>query len=332
MKQKTGKVLILIIFSICILGILTVTIANWLRSSAYESYNSRLRNFEYQISDVATAYKTFGVSDETRNLIEIFFNNIPEGARENNNIVIVDQTGAIIYRVNERFLWKNQDKMNIAWNINNVVMQDEKSGKNVWMYLNYLCGQWSFENEKEYCKLGDLKFASDIGDVLRACDYIQRDVTAVASVYPVEMKNGIDYVFWFRDNATDTMLYDKYRGNEFAIYDFALLCGVIMILLYWLLLPVWVFLDARRRQTQPLPWALLVLLTNVVGLIVYWIVQSQNGKTQPASACPACGKAVKKGYPYCPWCAVPLVKACKQCGKPLEPGWTACPWCGNRID
>jgi hypothetical protein len=110
------------------------------------------------------------------------------------------------------------------------------------------------------------------------------------------------------------------------------LAGVMLVLLYWLLTPVWVFLDARRRQTQPLPWALLVLLTNLVGLSVYWIYHMQNAKTEPARSCPSCGKDVRKGYLFCPWCAVLLTKKCKGCGKELEKDWVACPWCGGPVE
>jgi RNA polymerase subunit RPABC4/transcription elongation factor Spt4 len=117
--------------------------------------------------------------------------------------------------------------------------------------------------------------------------------------------------------------------HDYGIYTFMILMGLILLLTYWLLAPVWVFLDARKRQNQPLPWAVLVLLTNIVGLIVYWIVQTQSVKVNPALVCPACGNAVHKNHLYCPWCAAPLVKACKNCGKTLEKEWVACPWCGT---
>lgn len=106
----------------------------------------------------------------------------------------------------------------------------------------------------------------------------------------------------------------------------------LALFVFWLLLPVWVFFDARRRQSQSLPWALLVLLTNVVGLVVYWIVHSQNAKITPLPTCPSCGKTVHRKHLFCPWCAAPLVKNCSGCGKALEKGWVACPWCGKRVE
>ncbi|MGI6208136.1 MAG: hypothetical protein ACOYEW_07965 [Anaerolineae bacterium] len=49
--------------------------------------------------------------------------------------------------------------------------------------------------------------------------------------------------------------------------------------LYWLTLPLWVFLDARPRGENALLWAAFVLVTNLVGLIAYLLVLSRPRTT-----------------------------------------------------
>jgi len=53
------------------------------------------------------------------------------------------------------------------------------------------------------------------------------------------------------------------------------LAGFIM---YWLGLPLWVYLDARTRGETAALWAIFVLLTNLVGLLAYLIVISKTSE------------------------------------------------------
>lgn len=45
--------------------------------------------------------------------------------------------------------------------------------------------------------------------------------------------------------------------------------------IYWLALPVWTWLDARRRGEKAIIWAIFVLLGNLVALIAYLLVRSK---------------------------------------------------------
>jgi RNA polymerase subunit RPABC4/transcription elongation factor Spt4 len=329
-KSISNKIILLITFSLLFLGILIAVITRFMVNSTYDRVNDLWLGIYNQMDNVVVTYRTFGISDETQSRINVFLDKIPKDVRNENNVIIVDDKGSIIYKANESHIPENNQKLNIAWNRYNAVTQDENTKNNKWFSVDRIS---SFPDENECVQVGDLKFSTDISDVLYAYSTIDHDIDAYISVYPIEKMNTTDYIFWIRNTETDHIVEEGLRDETtIALFNALYPCSMIMILLYWLLLPVWVFLDARRRQTQPLPWALLVLLTNVVGLIVYWIVQTQNGRAAPAPACPACGKAVKKGYPYCPWCAAPLVKACRECGKTLEPGWKACPWCGKPVD
>ena len=55
---------------------------------------------------------------------------------------------------------------------------------------------------------------------------------------------------------------------------------VVGFALYWFALPLWVVIDARRRQEKAVVWGLFTLLGNVVALVLYLLVRRdpQAGK------------------------------------------------------
>ena len=95
---------------------------------------------------------------------------------------------------------------------------------------------------------------------------------------------------------------------------------------YWLLLATWVYRDARRRTANALPWGLLALITNLLGLVVYLI--SFPAKLE----CPECSQDVKPDFLVCPNCGSRLKESCPVCNRELEPGWRHCPACGNPLN
>jgi hypothetical protein len=53
------------------------------------------------------------------------------------------------------------------------------------------------------------------------------------------------------------------------VYNLSLVVGLLAMVVYWLSLPVWVWLDARERGERAWVWAVFVLLGNLVALIAY---------------------------------------------------------------
>lgn len=62
-------------------------------------------------------------------------------------------------------------------------------------------------------------------------------------------------------------------------YWMSWLMWLIPILIYWgvgIILAIWVYKDAKKRKGMPANmWLIIVLLTSVVGLIVYLIIREQ---------------------------------------------------------
>jgi hypothetical protein len=97
----------------------------------------------------------------------------------------------------------------------------------------------------------------------------------------------------------------------------------------WLLLPSWVFVDARARGVRRAAlWAFLTALSLLVGFVVYLIARPEHLR---ALSCPGCGKDVDGGA-YCPHCGRDLSAAfCATCRYPLKADWVYCPTCRTEI-
>jgi len=95
---------------------------------------------------------------------------------------------------------------------------------------------------------------------------------------------------------------------------------------YWLLLPWWVFVDARTRRARALPFAILTLVTNAAGWAAYMATRPEF----PAK-CGGCGRALAPAFRVCPSCGQPVSGRCPQCGAPVREDWLFCPYCEHGL-
>ncbi|MCS6862648.1 MAG: hypothetical protein NZT92_20275, partial [Abditibacteriales bacterium] len=86
------------------------------------------------------------------------------------------------------------------------------------------------------------------------------------------------------------------------ICDWADPLSLLALIGYWLLLPLWVYADARRAQMRATPWAFFTLLTNVIGLLTYLVVKSEM-----PPCCPQCRRELAREFAICPYCG-PLLR------------------------
>lgn len=121
---------------------------------------------------------------------------------------------------------------------------------------------------------------------------------------------------WAEDPAQDVGV----AGGALAGTAFAFL---------WLLVPTWVYVDARERGVRrAMLWSFLVLISLVVGLVVYLIARPEEARRLQ---CPGCGREVDGGA-YCPHCGHDLATAfCATCRYPLKPEWSFCPSCRTEV-
>lgn len=126
---------------------------------------------------------------------------------------------------------------------------------------------------------------------------------------------------------------------------------ILMIVVVWLALIVYTYLDARRRIADPF----LVACATVgsffpyIGTAVYAIVRPPEFledahereleiraaelrvRQLTEASCPKCEYPVEKSFLRCPQCQSRLKDPCQSCGKPVDPRWALCPYCESAI-
>lgn len=101
---------------------------------------------------------------------------------------------------------------------------------------------------------------------------------------------------------------------------------VLSFAAYWVLVPWWVYLDASWRRMEPIPWALLALMTNAVGLVTYLVIRYPDPRS-----CPKCGTDLPVGLKRCPYCGSEAEPTCPRCQSPIRPDWVYCPSCASQL-
>jgi hypothetical protein len=122
---------------------------------------------------------------------------------------------------------------------------------------------------------------------------------------------------------------------------------VLMLVVVWLALIVYTYLDAKRRISDPflVGCATIASFFPYLGTAVYAILRppefledAHERELEIKAAelrlrqlaevtCPNCEYPVEKTYLRCPRCKRRLKDPCPSCGKPVDPRWTLCPYC-----
>jgi hypothetical protein len=104
-----------------------------------------------------------------------------------------------------------------------------------------------------------------------------------------------------------------------------IIVGVILFVLYIKLL-IWVYHDAQKRNMDELIWLLIVVVTGLIGLIIYLIVrdpliaEKTEQPPKPKAPQPEPKAEEKRDVKYCPACGSPVnekAEFCSLCGEKL---------------
>jgi double zinc ribbon protein len=122
---------------------------------------------------------------------------------------------------------------------------------------------------------------------------------------------------------------------------------VLMLVVVWLALIVYTYLDAKRRISDSflVGCATLASFIPYIGTAVYAIVRppefledAHERELEIKAAelrvrqleeltCGGCGYPIEKSYLRCPQCQRRLKDPCSSCGKPVDSRWALCPHC-----
>jgi Double zinc ribbon len=126
---------------------------------------------------------------------------------------------------------------------------------------------------------------------------------------------------------------------------------VLAIVVVWLALIVYTYLDAKRRISDPflIACATIGSFFPYIGTAVYAIVRPPEFledahereleiraaelrvRQLTEASCPNCEFPVEKNYLRCPKCQKRLKDPCPSCGKPVDPRWALCPYCESPL-
>ena len=88
----------------------------------------------------------------------------------------------------------------------------------------------------------------------------------------------------------------------------ALIIGIcIVVFIIFILIAIWVYRDAEKRGSSGVLWLLIVLLTQIIGLIIWLVVRPPIGgkpkqQSDQGRMCPGCGRPIPMDAQVCPYC------------------------------
>jgi RNA polymerase subunit RPABC4/transcription elongation factor Spt4 len=126
---------------------------------------------------------------------------------------------------------------------------------------------------------------------------------------------------------------------------------LLMLVVLWLALIVYTYLDARRRISDPflIACATVASFFPFIGTAVYAIVRPPEYledahereleikaaelrvRQLREQSCPNCEYPVEKNFLRCPNCQRRLKDPCPTCGKLVDPRWGLCPYCETSL-
>jgi hypothetical protein len=126
---------------------------------------------------------------------------------------------------------------------------------------------------------------------------------------------------------------------------------LLMLVVLWLALIVYTYLDARRRISDPflVACATVASFFPFIGTAVYTIVRppefledAHERELEIKAAelrvrqlrdqtCPNCEYPIEKNFLRCPNCQRRLKDPCPTCSKPVDPRWGLCPYCETNL-
>lgn len=101
--------------------------------------------------------------------------------------------------------------------------------------------------------------------------------------------------------------------------------ATLFFMLYWVLLALWVYQNARKAKINAVLWGIITLFTNLAGLFIYLIYKQNN------QICFKCGAVQNKSNIYCTYCGIKISKTCKNCSAIIIEGDNFCNQCGKEI-
>jgi hypothetical protein len=140
-------------------------------------------------------------------------------------------------------------------------------------------------------------------------------------------------------------------GIDDGALDLVVNLLVLFLIVVYLALIYWTYLDARRRIDDPvlIACATAASVFPYLGTVVYTILRPPEFledreerelelraaelelRQRIEQSCPHCEYPIERSYLRCPNCERRLRNPCRKCHKPLDPRWGICPYCETEV-
>ena len=95
-----------------------------------------------------------------------------------------------------------------------------------------------------------------------------------------------------------------------AQMEFALGAACFLWVVIWfviaILIAIWVYRDAEKRGSSGPLWLIIVIITGIIGIIIWLLVRPPIGGAKKAEIsdrrCPGCGRVIPMDARVCPYC------------------------------
>lgn len=288
---------IYLIISVVMLAICGVSIAYVTKDKIYMAV-------DYE--KASEMFKKQGVN----NNLNFQLNKLASDSKDIVNAIVLDRNSNVISKVNNTIIGNNTKFLLTPYEDNKKYLQDNINSNVLYRVVK----EEDILLNKDYIKNNE-KVTMDIDEEFSyELDFSNRNIYLVN--YMVNKNTG-DKIFIIR-----TANPIPYAERLLEITGGIL---VLILAIYWIGLALWVYKDASKKRNNPPLWGLLVLVTNLAGLIIYTIFK------QSSRICLKCGVMQSKENIFCNNCGTKINEDCSKCGNIVNKGENYCTKCGNKL-
>ena len=254
---------------------------------------------------ISETFKKEGITDKVKSQL----NKLASDSKDINNVIVLDKDNNILYKANNSLIEDNKklqltpyemDSKYLKDDINKDVLYKVVKEENIILNKDYILNNKSVRLDMDEEFSYERDFASKDIYLL---NYLS-DRSTQSKILIIRTVNPIPYAE---------------RLIEITGALLALILGV-----YWIGLALWAYQDANKKRLNPSLWGLLILITNLVGLIVY-LIYKQN-----SIACYKCGSLQSRYNSYCSNCGTKTNESCNNCNAIINKNDNYCSKCGNK--
>lgn len=137
-----------------------------------------------------------------------------------------------------------------------------------------------------------------------------------------------DYIFNYLNNESEQVVIIAKAipiDNNHFYLKLSISVLIMFFMLYLVITSLIIYQNALKLKLNAYFWAIAVLFTNIVGVIIYIIYSKRRIN------CSKCGVSLMKNVAYCPYCGSQVNKVCKKCHQVIQNNDKYCKSCGEKL-